>query len=576
MEHFLKKTTRLKPRIDDGTDMSTFSFLKMLNHKRGKQGHVGIVSRGDNDCEQLLFKLSRNINYTIEHENIVTDDVNLLTTFCPFFPRKIAMNNTLIYSANEDVNPFSNTNPKRSVTTRIYKNILYMEYLNNACKLSTVIRRGSKASIEQIMSLTRQVMLATWIGKSNIRLTHYDMHSDNIMVQQCPKQAVILYIHDEAHQYCMPTLGYYPIIIDFGFSYSKSVDSNACYSGLGHTDIGFTSNQYNDLADSKLFLVSLRDELKEERGEHPDVRKFQRIVKNMFNTMPLDWETGWDKIPNDRSALDVVTDIVRQHTNGSGSTSASSDHGSGFASDNASGFASDNASDNGSDDLGDKSIFTTFDYDCFEIIQGLTTIPLPSEDKFSMNSFMGAYNVFITEFKKIELIVRGSYYLLYILKVIVDAARNVQARFLKPEHHDDALSRFYHEINTHIATIAQFFTPKGLHYEKMLVSLLIVSEQVGALMCKAINARETTKAENTRKLPLADLEHMFECIDANIPIKYTFTPDSIIFVMNNITKTFTQAPIQLSKHNLNVLNSASSGTGPSASHRGRYLSSLLR
>ena len=597
MDQFLKKTSR-NTNTDDfiGKD-DEFSFATLLKHKRGKQGNVGIFCSKKDPAKQVLFKVSRGVDYIVEHEDIITSDVNLLTPFCPFYPKKYGLKSMTVYPANEDTNPFDKfvhdeeddddsssdsdtedsssgstavspppaSSPKKTTHTGIEKNVLFLEYLENACKLSTVIRRGSKADINNIMALIKQVMIAILIGKSNVRMTHYDMHSDNIMVQKCSKNAVILYIHDETTSYCVPTLGYYPIVIDFGFSYSRSIDGNMSYSGLGHTDIGFTSNQYDDIADSKLFLVSVSDELKEEREGQQDARKLRRIVRNIFNKLPLDWETGWDDLREDRAALDVVTDVIRENI------LVSEEYNSML--------------NNDKDNF--NSIFSEYDYDCFEIIQGLTKVPFSASENFSLDKLIKSYVVFVREFKHIERNIRGSYYLLYILKVIVNAARNIQDRFLlhataiNDDQRQSAIKEFYIEINEKVSKVVSFFTPKGIHYEKLLCSLFILAEQVGALLNKVIETKTECKASIIKTLPMSNIEHMFECIDVNIPNTYEFNENSEVYVIDNIYKTFTKYEHPLKPAEIDLLNQApyeeddNIYCGKYATHQAQLLRSII-
>ena len=71
------------------------------------------------------------------------------------------------------------------------------------------------------------------------------------------------YVLDDENQLCVPTNGYYPVIIDFGFSYIKNMDNNPLWASLAHTEVGFMTNQYDPIADPKLLLVTMSDELKD-------------------------------------------------------------------------------------------------------------------------------------------------------------------------------------------------------------------------------------------------------------------------------------------------------------------------
>ena len=71
-----------------------------------------------------------------------------------------------------------------------------------------------------------------------------------------------MYIFDNQTQFCIPTYGYYPVIIDFGFSYIKELEGQSFWSNLNHTDIGMTTDRFDNYADPKLFLVTTSNQLK--------------------------------------------------------------------------------------------------------------------------------------------------------------------------------------------------------------------------------------------------------------------------------------------------------------------------
>ena len=61
------------------------------------------------------------------------------------------------------------------------------------------------------------------------------------MVGKCDENAVFIYVLDNEY-YIVPTYGFYPIIIDFGFSYSKMSNGTQMNCTLAHTKYGFIQN----------------------------------------------------------------------------------------------------------------------------------------------------------------------------------------------------------------------------------------------------------------------------------------------------------------------------------------------
>ena len=54
--------------------------------------------------------------------------------------------------------------------------------------------------------------------------------------------------------------------IDFGFSFCDDLDNKPLWASLAHTDVGFMTNQFDPVADPKLLLVTMSDELKRYRN----------------------------------------------------------------------------------------------------------------------------------------------------------------------------------------------------------------------------------------------------------------------------------------------------------------------
>ena len=85
------------------------------------------------------------------------------------------------------------------------------------------------------------------------------------MIKKCNKDLVFLYKLDDENQFCVPSMGHIGIIIDYGFSYISDMKDGPLYASLCHTDVGFMSDRFDWVADPKLFLVTVSDEIKEMR-----------------------------------------------------------------------------------------------------------------------------------------------------------------------------------------------------------------------------------------------------------------------------------------------------------------------
>lgn len=463
--------------------------------KLGKQGLVGLLKPTEPVTDErgkelkYVFKISQYINYLVQHEYTVMKGLNDISPYCPHFCKAIG---TLLCEidpqARKKGNPFL-------LTTKhpIEKEILLTEYVDNSCKFYNYIR-SKKIPDKVIYSTIKQVLMGIAIAQKKKQFTHYDLHSYNIMMKKCNKDVVFLYVIDEENQFCVPTHGHYPVIIDFGFSYINDLDDGPAWPSMAHTDVGFMSDQYDWVADPKLFLVTVAKEIRDKRRNNK-ANKFKRIVKNIFGKLKIDWESGWD-IGEEKGASDYVTEMLQDYNI-------------------------------------DSNLFDNYDHYCIDLIQSLIILPLEEQKYSNINE---SYTTFLKEFIKIENEIGNPFYNLYILKGIVDVAREVRVDYLHRDSRKNAISYFRTSIFERINCVANYCRPKGIHFERMLCSLLCLSKNVEGVLFDVIESRMMEKKKRYDRLPLQSTEQIYGAIEANISDKYVFNENTTVFVMNCITE----------------------------------------
>ena len=463
--------------------------------KPGKQGLVGLLKPTESITDErgkelkYVFKISQYINYLIQHEYTVMKGLNDISPYCPHFCKAIG---TLLCEidpqARKKGNPFL-------LTTKhpIEKEILLTEYVDNSCKFYNYIR-SKKISDKIIYSIIKQVLMGIAIAQKKKQFTHYDLHSYNIMMKKCNKDVVFLYVIDEENQFCVPTYGHYPVIIDFGFSYIKDLDDGPAWPSMAHTDVGFMSDRYDWVADPKLFLVTVAKEIRDKR-RNKKANKFKTIVKNIFGKLKIDWESGWDT-HEEKGASDYVTEMLQDYNIKS-------------------------------------NLFDNYDHYCIDLLQSLVILPL-EEQKYS--NIEESYTTFLKEFIKIENEIGNPFYNLYILKGIVDVAREVRVDYLHIDSRKHAISYFRKSVFERINCVADYCNPKGIHFERMLCSLLCLSKNIEGILFDVVESRMMEKKKIYDKIPLQSTEQIYGAIEANIPDKYVFNENTTLFVMNCITE----------------------------------------
>jgi hypothetical protein len=485
-------------RKNQGRDWKEWIEFDQIFNKPSKQGIVGLFQLGEGkegkdekeekEEMKVVFKFSQYINWLSFHEYTVMRGLNELSEYCPHFCKMIG-----IISCEVDPAYRKSSNPFEIKSKYpIEKEVLLLEYISDSAKMYNYIR-SNLVNDDVIHSSIKQVLLAISIAQRKKRFTHYDLHSYNIMMKKCDPNLVFVYVLDDTTQFCVPTYGHYPVIIDFGFSYISDMDDGPLWSTLAHTDVGFMSDRFDPLSDPKLFLVTLAEELKEKRRRSPKTKTFRNIVKNIFGNLNIDWESGWDE-GEEQGASDCVLDLVENYNTTS-------------------------------------KLFKNYDHYCIDLIQSLIILPLERQNYKNIGS---SYQMFLNEFSKIENEIGSDFYNLYILKGIVNAARAIRADYLNTTTRRKALQHFQRAVFKKIDCIARFCRLKTIHFEKMLCGILAFSKNVEGVLYDFMVSRESRKQREYSKMELKSVDEIYAAIETNIPNDYVFNVDSKIVVLDSI------------------------------------------
>lgn len=510
-------TDRLKEYYDQNKTKPWSEWLEYVETfgKPGKQGLVGILrGKGEHKDVEYVFKISQYINYLAEHEETVMEGLNTLAPYCPHYCRSIGTITCKVDAArSKGGNPFD---PQSKYP--IEKEVLLCEYIKNSSKFYNYIR-SPKVSEDVLYSTVKQTLLALALAQREKQFSHYDLHSFNMMMRKCSKDSVFLYVLDEENQFAVPTYGYYPIIIDFGFSYIQDLEDGPLYPSMGHTDVGFMSDRFDWVADPKLFLVSVSSEIKEKR-KTKRARKLRTIVRNIFRHLSIDWEAGWDQT-EEESASSAVGLVLEAHNTVS-------------------------------------QVFADYEHYCLDLLQSLIIMPL---ERHSYKKIGKMYSTFLKEWVKIENQITDPFYNIYILKGIVDSARVVRADYTSSKTRSDAVKTFTRDVYTRINEVSKFCRPKDLHCEKLLCSMLMFSRNLEGLLFDLIDTRMAEKELEYDRMPLTSTEQIYGAIETNIPSGYVYSSETIVHVFDSLEKMTTKFEItQQQAETLNDLHPLCRGT----------------
>ena len=455
--------------------------------KKGKQGLVGYLLNKNNN-EKYVYKISQYLDYVVDQEYNVMKDLNTLRDFCPHFVKIYGkFKRPLTSNYRKSKNPFLE-NPE-------YKNVLgeviVMQNLEGCKKFFKYIK--SDLSTTELLSIVKQSLLASMMAFNKVKFTHYDLHSDNIMVKRCNENSVFLYIIDEKY-YLVPTYGIYPIIIDFGFSYSKSSDNQQMNCSLGHTKYGFIQCMEDEQSDPKLFLCSVSKEIKKYKNDK-NAQKFRNLVKNLYKKSHVDLDCGWDEYMETSVSDDFLDDFEK---------------------------------------IFKKSHFFDEQQDyILDLLQTLVILPL--KERKTTEKTKDLLSLVINEFLKIEKLIKDDFFNLFIFKEMISSTNKNRDLYTNQQTRQDAVSNFKYDVLNAVDMVAKFCNPK-INWEKMLCSLLCLSKNIENFCYFGIQRVMKNKKKDYLKVPLQTSHEIFEAIESTVPSHFIFDKNTIIYEWNYDTE----------------------------------------
>ena len=502
-DKILEETIDLFNENENKNEMPDFLEYDSPLLKKGKQGIIGFLRNKENN-QKYIYKISQYLDFVINQEYNVMKDLNTLRDYCPHFV-KMFSKFKLPLSSNyrRAKNPFLLNKEYKTITSEV----LVMQYVN-AKKFVKYIKNDDIPTLH-LLSIIKQSLLATIIANQKVNFTHYDLHSDNILIKHCDPNIVFLYIINDIY-YMVPTFGIYPIIIDFGFSYSKSSDKDQMYCSLSHTDYGFLQCKEDCYGDAKLFLPSVSHEINRYR-ESETSQNFRNLVKNIYKDAKVQLDCGWDK----RQKTSINDDFLEDY-----------------------------------EKTFEKSPF--FKEQSIYILDLLQTlIVLPLKYRRSKESTKELLSLVINEFSKIEKLISDDFYHLYIFKEMIISVNKNRELYTSNSTRLDAVNYFKNDILKAIDKVAKYGNIK-LNWEKLLCSLLCLSKNIENYCYEKMEKLCHDKNKDYKKIPLSSTIEIYKSIEANFPSEFKFNKQTILYIWNADTENSTK--IRLEPKLIELLN----------------------
>lgn len=442
---------------------------------QGKQGVVGLATFDERLC---VYKISQVMNFVPRHEYIVMKALEQIAPFCPHFC--IAYDNVQLpihYEFTE-----RRQDPFEQCKLPIYLDVLMMEYIEDAISLSDFIV-DPKVEFKQILSVIKQVLVALLIAQKETKFVHYDLHASNILLRRCNPDLTHIYVLEDGSIISIPTFGYVPVIIDFGFARADSVENNPMYNSLNYSDIGFLYPMFDPFADAKIFLITMCVDIKSYIDSNT-ATYFRNVIKNIFGELKVDWDNGWDC--EDES---VISDIVK-YIEG---------------------------------DLMDSEFYSQHIYFIMEILQSLVYLPFSTDwSKVTLREFRSGFKGLMDELLPIEETL-DPFYMLYFLHRLVDKSRHLFRKYDDESvaQLGEILDELLHELDLEDVRTA-------IDTDILFCSLMVIQIHMEGKIVQFLNERLHIKNEEYKKMPVSSTAEILSIIEAIFPNKEPIT-NALVF-----------------------------------------------
>lgn len=458
-------------------------FVRSFTTK-GVQGVVGFtVIKKELSKNPLVFKLSTDVNRSVEHEYEIMEYFNNMRKYCPHFSRSIGMINLPV--SNDFVFDSYDSNLFSFDDETIPRNVLFMEYVNKL-PFFRLCQDCNDKNI--IISQILQVMIALEIGQQKKKLTHYDLHTANILMQMCEPNSVFVY-KIKGKNYFIPTFGFFPMIIDMGISYSDVTIGKKMMSNTDNYDHGFQTTEFDYLNDVHHFLLTSFYYIEVDSEAYDFM---SNKIKFIFRHLPVLRKSGWKMLPND--LCDIVIEKLKDECRY----------------------------------YNKYDLFSEYDKPSLELFNTLITLPI--KNRTSDKSFYDCFPAFMDEYHKmIDIDDFSEHDVMFVLREIINSVN--MCRELYKINPDRGVERFKFTVKDSISTVLKdnVFYDK-IDYEKLLISAIVFGEKLESVYHELIEEHREFIDERYNRTVVESPIDMFIYISKNLTPHFNIDKNTVVYI----------------------------------------------
>lgn len=291
-----------------------FNFYKKLN-TNSAQGSCGLFVLDaidfddDNsiDCRNLVsesktsivfYKFGRNNNCTLaRHEYIVARNILMDCNHFPNFLRPIVYIKNHIVRSDKTLNPFDVYSVTKSKLLCV--DVVVFEHLDYHMSLHKMFMKNYNHKL--LNSIIMQLCLAIISAQKRANFVHNDLHCENIVILKCDPSLKIFYkieICGKQYKFLVNTYGYFPVIIDYGCSYSKDCIEKSL-ENADFDNYGLITYSYDSLSDFIRFFCSI--------SKYSYNALLISKIKEMFTGLPINVRKGFENVTEEHTSRFVYS-----------------------------------------------------------------------------------------------------------------------------------------------------------------------------------------------------------------------------------------------------------------------------
>lgn len=463
-------------------------------------GAFGIVGMTRMDGKDVVYKLSDTMTFSMAHEYQILKILQEKFPHLPHFARPVKLETRKINPRYAVEDPFAIDGLDKVIETEV----LFVEFVSyergKNLSLYNLIHDTNTPTIV-LTTILLQVLCALDIAQT-VGFAHFDLHPNNVLLKKTSPDAVHVYQLSDGSTVCVPTMGFLPVIIDFGPSQIMGMrDDSPFHLDLEYTNLGYLHRLYHPLTDARRLLIHASGMIEECRNRQTEPVYLRNIVMNVFSKSQPDMFVGHD-FPREECVQEELEEIFTDLA------------------------------------VSKSSVFVVSPSEAMCVLRGVCSHKWNVYQGTTVERFRKAVQVIYAEFGKIEEQIHDPFWAMYVLRQMVKVFCG-----LKSEARENAPYRFEQDVFTEIYKIAKYVKLSHVNFPLLYFALVSFQEHTETSMCNRLEyeVQETTKFYD--KIPVQELSQLCEVIQINFETLYEFSRKSVVYF-------FSQTEASISKLDL--------------------------